>query len=175
VKKGKPFTTASTDSSGVVPGKASASKSAWVGSGVASYRGALVLTFDTVSELGLALPDVVDGTAYGAPALKLRGKFLACIPTNKSAEANSIVVRIDLEQRAELLREHPDVYYITDHYAPHASVLVRLSKIARGDLRELLRDAHRFILSSDHKPRTTKTGLNRSARRSSGLKRPRNR
>ena len=134
-----------------------------------------VLTFDTVRELGLALPDVVAGTVYGAAALKLRGTFLACIPTNKSAEANSIAVRIDLEQRAELLREHPDVYYITDHYVPYPSVLVRLSKIPRGDLRELLRDAHRFILSSHHKPGTTKTGLKPSARRSGVLKRPRNR
>jgi len=106
-----------------------------------------MLTFDTVRKLGLSLPDVVDGTAYGAPALKLGGKLLACMPSNKSAEANSIVVRIDLEQRAELLREHPETYYITDHYAPHPTVLVRLSKISRTDLKELLRDACRFVSS----------------------------
>src|ERR1700691_6665887 len=111
-----------------------------------------VLNFDTVRELGLALPDVVDGTAYGAPALKLRGKLLACIPTNNSAEPNSIVVHIDPEQRAELLREHPDIYYITDHYAPHSTVLVRLSKISRTDLTELLRDACRFVMASTPKP-----------------------
>ncbi|HXY96297.1 MAG TPA: MmcQ/YjbR family DNA-binding protein [Steroidobacteraceae bacterium] len=110
-----------------------------------------VLTFDTVRTLGLSLPDVVDGTAYGLPALKLGGKVLACMPANKSAEANSIVVRIDLEQRAELLREHPETYYITDHYAPHPTVLVRLSKITRTDLQELLRDACRFISSSTPK------------------------
>jgi hypothetical protein len=103
-----------------------------------------MLSFDTVRTLGLSLPDVVDGTAYGFPALKLGGKLLACIPANKSAEANSIVVRIDLEQRAELLREHPEIYYITDHYAPHPTVLVRLSKITRADLKELLRDACHF-------------------------------
>jgi hypothetical protein len=63
-----------------------------------------ILTFDAVRQIGLALPGVVDGTAYGAPALKLGGKLLACIPVNKSAEANSIAVRIDLEHRAELLK-----------------------------------------------------------------------
>jgi len=103
------------------------------------------LTFDTVRTLGLSLRDVVDGTAYGLPALKLGGKLLACMPANKSAEANSIVVRIDLEQRAELLREHPEIYYSTDHYTPHPTVLVRLSKITRTDLKELLRDACRFV------------------------------
>lgn len=125
-----------------------------------------MLTFDKAREFALALPEVVDGTAYGAPALKLRDKLLACVPTNKSAETNSIAVRIDLEQRAELLREQPAVYYITDHYAPHPMVLVRLSKIAGVDLRELLRDAHRFILSTDRKPAMTKTGLKPPARRS---------
>jgi hypothetical protein len=107
-----------------------------------------MLTFDAVRQLGLALPDVIDGAAYGAPALKFRGKLLACIPANKSAEANSIVVHIDLEHRAQLLREHPDIYYITDHYAPHPTVLVRLSKITRTDLTELLRDACRFVMPS---------------------------
>ena len=106
------------------------------------------LDFNTVRKLGLALPNVADGTAYGAPALKLGGKLLVCIPTNKSAEPGSVVVRIDLEHRAELLRQHPDIYYITDHYAPHPTVLVRLLKITRADLTELLRDACRFVMPS---------------------------
>jgi hypothetical protein len=107
-----------------------------------------MLSFNAVKQLGLALPDVVEGTAYGAPALKLCGKLLACIPTNKSAEANSIAVRIDLEHRAELLRQHPDIYYITDHYGPHAIVLVRLARITRTELIELLRDACHFVMPS---------------------------
>jgi hypothetical protein len=128
-----------------------------------------MLDFDTVRKLGLALPDVVDGTAYGAPALKLGGKLLACIPTNKSAEANSIVVHIDLEHRAELLRQHPDVYYTTDHYAPHPTVLVRLSKITRTDLTELLRDACRFVMPSAPKTAIT-AGRSKSAVRHSGVR-----
>jgi hypothetical protein len=122
-------------------------------------------TFETVRKLGLALPAVVDGTAYGAPALKLGGKLLACVPTNKSAEARSIAVRIDPEQRAELLRQDPHVYYITDHYAPYPTVLVRLSKIARGDLKELLRDAHAFILASERKAPVAITGAESPLRR----------
>ena len=128
-----------------------------------------MLTFDTVRELGGTLPDVVDGTAYGAPALKLSGKVLACVPTNKSADANSIVVRIDPEQRAELLRQDPKVYYITDHYAPHPTVLVRLSKISRTDLTELLRDACRYVMPSVPKTLIT-TRRPKSAVRHSGVR-----
>jgi hypothetical protein len=124
-----------------------------------------MLTFETVEKLGLALPDVVRGTAYGSPALKLGGKLLACIPANESAEPNSIVVQIDLEHRAELLRQHPDIYYITDHYAPHPTVLVRLSKITRTDLTELLRDGCRFVTASRRpKSAARHSGMRKKAR-----------
>jgi hypothetical protein len=109
------------------------------------------LYFEAVRTVGLALPDVVDGTAYGAPALKLNDRIIACVPTSKSAEADSIVVHIDLEHRAELLRQDPNVYYVTDHYAPYPTVLVRLSKISRADLKELLRDACRHVSSAAKK------------------------
>jgi hypothetical protein len=134
-----------------------------------------MLTFDAVRQLGVALPGVVDGTAYGAPALKLRGKLVACVPTNKSAEANSLVVRIDPEHRAELLRQDPDVYYITDHYAPHATVLVRLSKITRADLAELLSDACRFVMPPTSQAALTRSRLKSAARRSGVHKKPRKR
>jgi hypothetical protein len=109
------------------------------------------LDFEDVRKIGLALPDVIDGTAYGAPALKFAGRIIACIPSSKSAEPNSIVVHIDLEHRAELLRQDPGVYYITDHYAPYPTVLARLSKISRADLRELLRDACRVVSAAAKK------------------------
>jgi hypothetical protein len=60
-------------------------------------------------------------------------------------------VHIDLEHRAELLRQDPDVYYITDHYAPYPTVLVRLTRISRADLKELLRDACRYVSSKAKK------------------------
>jgi hypothetical protein len=116
-----------------------------------------MLSFDAVRKIGLSLADVVDGTAYGGPALKLRGNLLACLPTNKSAEVNSIVVRIDLGRRAQLLRRHPDFYYITDHYAPYPMVLVRLSKITRTELAQLLSEAWNFAFAKPSKAaRSTK-------------------
>jgi hypothetical protein len=50
-------------------------------------------TFDTVRRIGLELPGVEDGTAYGNLALKAHGKLLACVPTHRSAEPGSIVAR----------------------------------------------------------------------------------
>ena len=76
--------------------------------------------------------------------MKVRGKMLACIPTNKSAEPDSMVVAIDFDQRAALLEEAPEIYYLPDHYKNYPGVLVRLSKIRRDALEGLLRGAWSF-------------------------------
>jgi hypothetical protein len=93
----------------------------------------------------LALPGVEEITAYGSPALKVRGKLLACVPSHRSAEPGSLVVRIDFDDRAELLAADPDVYYVTDHYLNYTSVLVRLSRVTPDVLRDLLGMAHKFM------------------------------
>ena len=103
------------------------------------------LTFDNLRELALEMTDVEVATAYGAPAVKVKGNLLASVPVNKSAEPNSAVVRVDFDMRASLLRAHPDVYYVPDHYSRYPAVLVRLSKISRGELRDLLSLAWNYV------------------------------
>jgi hypothetical protein len=105
------------------------------------------LRFEDVREIGLTLPEVEASTAYGAMALKLRGKLLACQAINKSAEPGSLGVRIDFDQREALLAEAPDTYYLTDHYRPYPMVLVRLSRIGKAELRDLLGASWRFVTS----------------------------
>ncbi len=103
------------------------------------------ITFDTVREIALSLTDVTAATSYGSPALKVHGNLLACVPVNKSAEPNSAVFSIDMDLRATLLRSKPAIYYITDHYTSYPTVLVRLSRIDRKELRELLGMAWSFV------------------------------
>jgi len=103
------------------------------------------INFDTVRKIGLALPGVEESTTYGSPALKVRGKLLACVPVNRSAEPGSLVVRIGFDDRAELLAGAPDCYFVTDHYLKYPSVLVRLSRVTPDILRDLLGMAHKFV------------------------------
>ena len=103
------------------------------------------IDFDTVRKIGLALPGVEKSTAYGAPALKVRGKLLACVPTHRSAEPGSLMVRIGFDDRAELLAAAPEFYYVTDHYLGYSAVLVRLSRVPPDVLRDLLSMAHKFV------------------------------
>src|SRR5215467_12108680 len=74
------------------------------------------INFDAMRKIALTLPGVEESTAYGSPAFKVRGKLLACVPTHRSAEDDSLLVRVGFDDRAELLAAAPDVYYVTDHY-----------------------------------------------------------
>ncbi|MBZ5520718.1 MAG: MmcQ/YjbR family DNA-binding protein [Acidobacteriia bacterium] len=116
------------------------------------------MDFDTVRKIGLTFPGVEESTAYGSPALKVRGKLLACVPSHRSAEPASLVVCVDFADRAELLAAAPDVYYVTDHYVDYNFVLVRLTRVTPGVLRDLLGMAYKFVTA-------------KSARRSSSPKR----
>ena len=107
------------------------------------------INFDTVRKIGLALPGVQVSTAYGSPALKVRGKLLACVPVNRSTEPGSLAVRVGFDDRAELLAAAPDVHYVTDHYLNYSSVLVRLSRVTPDVLRDLLGMAYKFVTSHE--------------------------
>lgn len=115
------------------------------------------ITFDVVRRIALALPGVEASTAYGSPALKVRGKLLACVPVNRSAEPGSLAVSVDTDDRAGLLADAPEIYYVTDHYRPHPIVLVRLSRTNPAALRDLLGMAHRFVTRKPaNRPRSSK-------------------
>jgi hypothetical protein len=104
------------------------------------------VSFDTVRKIGLQLPHVEEGTAYGKPALKVNGKGLACMSSHKSAEPDSLVIRVDFDQRVELLAADPNVYYITDHYKDYPAVLVRLTRVQPAVLKDLLGMAYRMVV-----------------------------
>jgi hypothetical protein len=116
--------------------------------------GATPIHMDAVFEVGLKLPDVKESPYYGARALKLNGRMMTCTPVNKSAELNSVVVAVSFERRAALLKKSPSIYYITDHYAPHPTMLIRLSKISRRELESTLRMAWEFAASLGAAPRS---------------------
>jgi hypothetical protein len=103
------------------------------------------ITFETVREMAGGLPGVEESTAYGSPALKVKGKMFTCVAINKSADPDSLVVILGFDQRDELIAAEPDIYYTTPHYVDYPSVLVRMRRVHPDALRDLLRTAHRFV------------------------------
>ena len=101
--------------------------------------------FSAVRAAAAALPDVEVTTTWGAPALKVRGKMVVCMAVHKSAEPNTLVVRMDFVQRDALIEEDPATYYLKDHYVDYPCVLVRLSRVHRDALRDLVHTAYRHV------------------------------
>ena len=112
------------------------------------------VTFDTVRKIAGTLPGVEEATAYGSPSIKVNGAMMACIAVNKAAEPNSLMVRIDFDQRDAMIEEAPEKYYLKDHYAPYPSVLVRLSQVSEAELRDVLNASWRFVTSKMKRKKT---------------------
>ena|SRR5437868_6594053 len=100
--------------------------------------------------IAMELADVEESVMHGATSWKTRGRLLACPAIHRSAEPNSLLVRIGLAERAQLLSSEPDTYYLTDHYLSHSVVLVRLSKTDRKSLESLLKKAWHFVRANEN-------------------------
>lgn len=109
------------------------------------------INFDTVRQIVGRLSGVEESTIHGSPSLKVRGKLLACVPVHKSAEPDSLAVRIDSDHRADLIATAPDVYYLTDHYVNYPFVLIRMSRIQEDALRDLLGNSWECITAKAQK------------------------
>jgi len=92
-----------------------------------------------VRELALALPEAKEGTSYGTPAFFVRGKLFA----RKHQSGEVLVIKIDLNERAQRMEADPTTFYITDHYLKYPMMLVRLASVYEDDLCELLLESWR--------------------------------
>jgi hypothetical protein len=116
--------------------------------------------FETVRAVGLTLPDVEATTKYdGSPVLKVGGSFMAGLAMHPSAEPETLVVRAEFEERAWLLDDAPATYYLTDYYRPYPVVLVRLSRIDRDALCDLLSVSWRMACEKSRKRGRTRGPL----------------
>ncbi len=97
------------------------------------------VTYDTVRRVGLALPNAVESTSYGTPALKIRGNLFVRL----HQDLDKIVVKMPFDRREELIEADPETYFITDHYRDYPWILVSLSKVREDALPDLLNIAYR--------------------------------
>ena len=63
---------------------------------------------------------------------------MAGLASHPSAEPGTLVVRASYEEREWLLEDAPETYYLTDYYRKYPLILVRLSRIQRDALHDLL-------------------------------------
>ena len=99
------------------------------------------VTFQQVTELALAFPGVEATSSFGAPSLKVKGKFMA-----RLREPDVMVLKpIEDDEQQFLMGTQPDVFFLTDHYRGYPTILIRLSKIDPQHLRELIDQSWRRL------------------------------
>ena len=97
-----------------------------------------VATWKQVVELGTALPETVVDVWYGKPALKIADKGFVHLGDGDDP------LSIPSEEKDDLLAAKPDAFFQTAHHVGSPWLLVRLMKITKSELRELLTDAWRM-------------------------------
>jgi len=121
-------------------------------------------SFARVEKFALKLPGVERSTYFGKPAVKVNGEIIACLPSHKSAEPDSLVVRVDFLERDLRVAHEPEVYYVKPHYVNYPCVLARLSEISDPALKDLLESAHHYVMKNN-KPRTRRRSSGRGSTR----------
>ncbi len=97
------------------------------------------VTLATVRQLGLAFPGVQEGLSYGIRGFRVRGKFMARL----WEDGETLGGKCGEDERDFRMKADPRTFFITDHYRGQPTVLVRLARVTKGDLRDVLDEAWR--------------------------------
>lgn len=115
-----------------------AGKPAKAGRARASTRG---VSEGDVRGCAMALPGAEEGSSYGTPAWRVRGKLFARI--HQSGDA--LVVRVDLDDRDVAMAADPKTYFITDHYTGYPMMLVHPGHVTRAGLAASIEESWRRV------------------------------
>lgn len=91
-----------------------------------------------LERLASDLPGIETGTSYGAMALKVGGKMIACA---KSEDV--IVLSMPLDEKEHFIEMAPGIYFETPHYHGWPAVLVHAEAIEDAELRLRISEAWR--------------------------------
>lgn len=86
--------------------------------------------FEALRAAARGLPDMVETTSYGTPALKVGKKPLARVK-----DAGTVVLMCSLDEKEMLFEAAPDINFETDHYKGWPAILVRVHAIPPEELR----------------------------------------
>jgi hypothetical protein len=99
------------------------------------------IALDTVRKLACALPGVEEEGSAAVPAFKVKGTLFAWFRD----DPNVLAVKVNPINRPYLLQAEPAIFFLTDHYRNYPIVLVRLPRIGRQQLAEVLEEAWREV------------------------------
>ncbi|GII96048.1 MmcQ/YjbR family DNA-binding protein [Sinosporangium siamense] len=99
-----------------------------------------MIDFSRVRDLASDLPGVEQSESWGTPSLKVGGRMIVRL----HEDAEFLVVKVALDERAALTAERPDVFVVTPHYENYPYMLVRAGSLGDDELLELITEAWRM-------------------------------
>ena len=112
---------------------------------MSGFRGA---TFDDVKRLTAHLPEVEEGTSYGTPALRVRGRSFCRLWSEREHRRDHVhdtevlVIFCELDLKDILIESSPGVLFSTPHYEGYGAILIRLADVSHDALSEYLEDSY---------------------------------
>jgi hypothetical protein len=95
--------------------------------------------WNTIQQLMSVFPGTEESTSYGTPAFKVKKKLLLRL------KEDGITLVIHTDDRDIWLDDDPNVFFVTEHYFNYPFVLVRLDKIKKTKLREIITQSWKEI------------------------------
>jgi hypothetical protein len=96
--------------------------------------------FAAALKLAKRFTGIETDTAYGTPAIRVSGKFMARLRTEAEGW---LAIRCDFVDREILLQSAPHVFHLTPHYENYPMILVDLAAIDSATLLEVVERAWR--------------------------------
>lgn len=97
------------------------------------------MEWSDVVAMARRLPEVEEGTSYGRPALKVRGKLVS----RYLEDGGQITLRATFAERDALVGADPRAFVITDHHRAYEWVVVRLAHVPAPVLEALIEESWR--------------------------------
>jgi hypothetical protein len=114
-------------------------------------------SWDEVEAIASSLPEVDESTSYGNRDWKVRKRTFAWDrplrkgeveglggfePEGRAPSGEILVVRVaDEEAKQALLSSEPEIYFATPHFDGYPAVMIRLERIGREELQEVVTEA----------------------------------
>jgi len=96
-------------------------------------------TLAIVRRNALALPEVTERLCHGTPAFYVRKKIFLRL----WEDGETLVCKVPLEKRDQLMEDAPDVFFLTDHYLDYPYVLINLLNVKEPVLKIMITNAWR--------------------------------
>jgi hypothetical protein len=111
-----------------------------------------MMTWEKICAMLEELPGAAQDPPGGREVVRVFGKVVAYPAANERSRPDGypeneefVIIKTDYSERAALLQQDSQTFFVTPHYQDYPGVIVRLSTVKPDQLRELLTDAWRLV------------------------------